>query len=172
MMVDERVSGEAEINNYLQLKGLFPHHRNFDLVIDTSIHEEETPEHFAERISNTFDGIRATLQKPKIYALLGVADNGHTAGIFPMAKESFESTYPGDAAYVPVHNKGLTIDSRASFTPTWIREHVDGIIAYVVDEPKREILTRLKNESNEMHECPGELLKQMNATVYTDLEIE
>jgi 6-phosphogluconolactonase/glucosamine-6-phosphate isomerase/deaminase len=105
--------------------------------------------------------------------VLGMGPDGHTAGIFPLPKESFRETYPDDLTYVPVHVEGLTINSRASFTPSWILGQVDELFAYVTGDSKHAMLESLVNETKELHERPAEILKRHRcAHLYTDQFLE
>jgi 6-phosphogluconolactonase/glucosamine-6-phosphate isomerase/deaminase len=89
-----------------------------------------------------------------------------------MDESSFRRVYQDDRIYVPVHPEGLRIDSRASFTPSWILSNADVIIGYVVGEDKRQILTELNQTDKKLNERPAEIFKlHKNATIYTDLDI-
>jgi len=173
MMGDERVSGEPEINNYLQLKTRYPGHGILDHLVETVPEETETPKNFAHRVEENFFSILTELSNPKILCVLGVGTDGHTAGIFPMTSEAFRRVYQEDLTYVPVTVEGLTIDSRASFTPSWILNSVDELIGYVVGQDKLEILTKLNTEDKKLYERPAELLKlHARTTVYTDIDLD
>ncbi len=173
MMVDERVSGEAEINNFLQLVERYPDFVKNQEVVDTTPMSSESIEDYARRIEKTFFKKISELNNPKIITLLGMGRDGHTAGIFPLTEDRFKETYPDDGTYVPVYLEGLTIDSRASFTPSWLLDHSDQLVAFIAGDSKREILDSLINESKELHERPAELMKlHKDAHVYTDQHIE
>jgi len=173
MMGDERVSREPAINNFLQLQSRYPEHPILKHLLETVPKENESAINFALRVGENFFSILTELNNPKIIYVLGVGTDGHTAGIFPMRIESFRKTYQDDLTYVPVSVEGLTIDSRASFTPSWILSNVDELIGYVVGADKQEILTKLNSEDKKLSERPAELLKlHARTTVYTDLDIE
>ena len=169
MMGDERWSREPEANNTLQLQNRYPEHFVTKQLIATIPEENETVENFAARIEKTFLQKLSELNKPKIFMLLGIGSDGHTAGIFSLPKESFRETYQDDATYVPVQVEGLTIDSRASFTPSWIQNNADEIFAYVVGKSKNTILKSLVQETKAINERPAELIKQhKRAQLFTD----
>jgi 6-phosphogluconolactonase/glucosamine-6-phosphate isomerase/deaminase len=169
MMGDERWSRDRAVNNSLQLQTRFPGHPASESLIETIPGAEESLVDFATRIQKTFLEKISALRNPKIFMILGMGTDGHTAGIFPMSKESFQSIYQDDLTYVPVHVAGLTIDSRASLTPGWILSQVDALYAYVVGESKHAMLESLKNETKELHERPAELLKRhQHVHLYTD----
>ena len=173
MMGDERGTGEEEINNSLQLLKTHPGHYVAKNLISTVPHEDENLELFASRISETFSTELSKLQNPKIIQVLGVGSDGHTAGIFPLPEDEFYKVYPRDLGIVPVRVEGLTIDSRASFTPDWILRNVDQVLGYAVGVSKSAILESLKNESKAINERPAEILKlHKDAVVYTDQVVE
>ena len=173
MLGDERVSREPTINNSLQLKARFPNHPLLKQLIETVPTEAESAKNFSLRISENFFSLLTELHNPKIIYVLGVGTDGHTAGIFPLEIELFRKVYQEDRSYVPVHLAGLTIDSRASFTPSWILNNVDELIGYVVGIDKQEILTKLNSEDKKLNERPAELLKlHKRTTVYTDLDVD
>lgn len=172
MMGDERVSGESEINNYLQLVARYPEHPVTSRTINTAALENETEKNFAIRIENIFMETLTSLKNPKIIFILGVGTDGHTAGIFPLDEVSFRRVYQADLTYVPVKLDGLTIDSRASFTPNWILNNVDEVIGYIVGANKKEILAELSSETKNLNERPAELLNlHKRVHIFTDQDI-
>lgn len=169
MMGDERWSRESEVNNSLQLQAQLSNHFVSKSLIETIPHKNESLVDFATRIEKIFQEKISTLQQIKIFMILGIGTDGHTAGIFPLPEQSFKQIYKTDAIYVPVHIKGLTIDSRASFTPNWICNHVDTIFAYAVGDTKRTILNALLTETKTLHERPAEIIKMhKDAHIFTD----
>lgn len=175
MMGDERVSGKGDINNYLQLVARYPEHPVIKETINTTALENETEKDFAIRIENIFLQTLIELKNPKIIFILGVGADGHTAGIFPLDEVSFRRAYQDDLTYVPVKLDGLKIDSRASFTPSWILNNADELIGYVVGASKKEILSKLNSETKKINERPAELLnlhKRVHIFTDQDLEVE
>jgi len=172
MMGDERVSRESNINNYLQLIGRYGSHQVAKHIIPTVPLVNESPELFVARIENIFLQTLSKLKNPKIMAVLGVGMDGHTAGIFPMNKETFGKVYRDDRSYVSIPAEGLRIDPRASFTPSWLLANVDEIIGYVTGESKQSILHNLLNESKEIHERPAEVIKRHKRSfIFTDQDL-
>jgi len=172
MMGDERVSRESGINNFLQLQSRYAEHPILQHLLPTVPEEDESTKDFALRVENIFFEKLASLTNVKIIQVLGVGSDGHTAGIFPMDKPAFLKIYQDDLTYVPVTLEGLTIDSRASFTPHWILKNVDELIGYAIGADKQEILMRLNSEDKKLHERPVELLKlHKRTTLYTDQDI-
>jgi 6-phosphogluconolactonase/glucosamine-6-phosphate isomerase/deaminase len=172
MMGDERVSGESEINNYLQLVNRYPEHPVTIRTLDTSALKNESEKDFAVRVENIFLETLTKLNNPKILFILGVGTDGHTAGIFPLEESAFRRVYQDDLTYVPVKLEGLKIDSRASFTPNWILNNVDEVIGYVVGNDKKEILSKLSSETKNLNERPAELLNlHKRVHIFTDQDI-
>jgi 6-phosphogluconolactonase/glucosamine-6-phosphate isomerase/deaminase len=173
MMGDERGSRESAINNSLQFFSRYRDHAVASMFMPTVPEEHESLEQFAVRIEKIFLKIFSELKNVKIISLLGMGPDGHTAGIFPLPKELFAKVYRDDLMYAPVHVERLTIDSRASFTPVWLLEHVDAIIGYVTGTGKKMMLESLINESRSLHERPAELFKlHKDVQVYTDITLQ
>lgn len=169
IMGDERVSGESSVNNYLQLRSRFPEFVHDHLVVDTSGHDNETVENFATRISKQLEKIFQSAEDIGSIAILGMGSDGHTAGIFPMEETQFSNTYKQDVTYVPVINKTLTIDSRASLKPEFFLE-CENVVAYITGDSKAEKLKELIAEDKFLYEMPAQIIKQhTNSTVYTDI---
>ena len=174
MMGDERGSRDPEINNSLQLIHRHPDSTVAKNLILTVPNEGEKLKNFTSRISETFSTEISKLKNIKIIQVLGVGLDGHTAGIFPLPKDQFAQIYnQPELDIVPVYLEGLKIDSRASFTPSWILTKADELIVYAVGIAKKPILESLVSESMEIHERPAELLKQHPRTkLYTDQALE
>jgi 6-phosphogluconolactonase/glucosamine-6-phosphate isomerase/deaminase len=172
MMGDERGSREPDVNNFLQLKNLYPGHPVLTMTLETVPLVNESIKDFSIRIEEKFFSTLTQLHNPKILYVLGIGTDGHVAGIFPGEIDWFRKTYQEDLTYVSVHQEGLTIDSRASFTPTWILQNADELIGYAVSQSKKEILTKLNTEDKKLNERPAELLKlHARSTVYTDQDV-
>ncbi|MCA9360018.1 6-phosphogluconolactonase [Candidatus Nomurabacteria bacterium] len=173
IMGDEWVSGEAKINNYLQLQSRYPKHQVLSNTISTIPELGESAKTFSERIEKTFLEILIELNKPKIIFILEIGTDGHVAGILPMDEASFRKTYQDDRTYVSVHVDSLKIDSRASFTPSWILNNADEVIGYAVGSDKLEILKKLDSETKKLNERPAELFNLYKRVhIYTDQDIE
>lgn len=171
MMGDERVSREPSINNYDQLKARLGATFESFTVINTSFYDEDGQVYVARLNSQ----VKTFLEKKyPIINILGIGEDGHTAGIFPLSKESFEKQYRDKGIYVPVHIEGLTIDSRASLTPSFITNHAQAIFVYAAGEKKRAVIERLKGarEDTSIHELPASIvLRHPHATLYTDISL-
>jgi 6-phosphogluconolactonase/glucosamine-6-phosphate isomerase/deaminase len=170
MMVDERFSSDPSVNNSLQLKNRYPHHNLTQKLIMSVPEPDQSNLDFANSLGKILTQTITKLDNPLIIALLGIGTDGHTAGIFPLPEESFGDIYKDDSVYVPVHIKGLKIDSRASCTPSWILTQVDHVVGYIVGDTKTAVLQSLINESKPIHERPAELIKRhQDAVIYTDI---
>ena len=169
---DERVSGESNLNNYLQLKErLLDHAQEFTLV-DSVGATEESPKSFSARMNSELEKIFSAHKNLHVISIQGMGEDGHTAGIFPLPEDRFQDVYEHDSTYVPVHLEGLTIDSRASITPAFIESRVDVLFGYVAGEAKKMTLESLKNDSKAIHEMPAQIFKtHKNCDVYTDLNV-
>jgi len=173
MMGDERGSRGVELNNFLQLQAKYPVHWITKNCLRTVPEENENLEKFSTRISDQLDQALAELSNSQIIHLMGMGSDGHTAGIFPLPEDQFAEVYNQDVSIVPVHLESLTIDSRASVTPTWINTYVGHVIGYAAGESKKTTLESLTNETKPIHERPAELWKLKSGTrVYTDQVIK
>lgn len=170
IMGDERV-GEASDNNYYQLQTQFPEFTNNNTVIDTRNLPGENPRNFASRISDQIKKIFLDQKTVTTVVVLGMGSDGHTAGIFPLPADQFSEVYKEDTTYVPVCLKSLTIDSRASITPSWLLK-CDELIGYVSGIEKTAILNKLLHEKHEINDMPAQILKlHRNSYIYTDLKV-
>jgi len=171
-MGDERVREGAHENNYSQLVQTCPDFVNTHQVIDTSIEDDEDPEKFSLRINRILEKIFTDKKDLKVISILGMGPDGHTAGIFPMPQDRFRDTYEADLTYVPVVVEGLTIDARASITPTFILHRVDHVIGYITGEAKQAKLNELINQDLELYDMPAQIIKQhKDAVIFTDIKI-
>jgi 6-phosphogluconolactonase len=172
MMGDERVSREPSINNHEQLKARLGSTYQSFRIIDSSFYDE-TSEAYVDRLNQEVKNFLH--DKFTIVCILGIGEDGHTAGIFPLDKELFQAEYPDEGMYVPVHIEGLTIDSRASLTPTFIESNAQAIFAYATGEKKRPVIERLKEATEEtpINELPAAILHRIkDAALYTDISVD
>lgn len=168
-MGDERVSGERSINNFLQLTERLTEAQSDLQIIDTC-GATETPEILATRIDQKISEIISGSKNIKIICILGIGEDGHTAGIFPMDTETFLHTYTEDATYVPVTGRGLTIDSRASLTPSFILNQADQVLGFAQSKTKcAHIVIELIKRNYELNEMPAQLIKRhKDSYLFTD----
>ena len=168
-MGDERVSGESDVNNYLQLIDTLGSESDLQ-IIDTSSKPQELPKQFATRIKHKISEKLFSLDQPQIICILGIGTDGHTAGIFPMTLESFQKTYQADPMYVEVHTKASEANLRASLTPDWILGKANLILGYATGEIKcKTVIRELCNRNYELHEMPAQIIKQhKNSILFTD----
>ena len=173
MMGDERVSGEATINNYLQLAHRYQGFRILEHTLNTTVLERERPIQFSMRLEKEIKKIISEAKNLKIISLLGIGADGHTAGIFPMERAAFFETYDHDQIYLPVRLEALELNFRASLSPQWILSNVSELFIYAAGEEKLDILYMLTSDDKSLHERPAELIKQhANAHIYTDQKVQ
>lgn len=173
IMGDEQVSRGSKTGNYLQLLQRYADHPVVSLTIDTNLNNDESVKDFSTRIENTFLEKLTELNNPKIISILNIYYDGHVAGIFSMDEASFRKTYQDDQTYVSIQTEGLKIDSRASFTPSWILNNADELIGYAVGLDKKDILVSMSLETKKLNERPAELFSlHKHSSIYTDQDIE
>lgn len=174
-MGDERVSGEAEINNFLQLQSTAPEFSKNHTIVNSSLQVNETRKLLTKRINFKLEKIFSETKKLQIIVILGMGEDGHTAGIFPTSDvrsvEWFKDTYEADSTYVPVHHDSLTIDSRASITPAVIK-NADHAVVFITGEAKKAQLAKLAHKNIPVQEMPIQIIKtNTDAVVFTDIQL-
>lgn len=161
LLADERWSRGAG-NNYTQYAARFSEHPLFANIIDSSVREGETPEEFATRLTEAYHEARH--HGEPIVALLGVGEDGHTAGIFPLPEATFATTYPDIDGYVAAHVETLPEPDRVSLTPYALMQ-TERIVAYVVGEKKQQIVSKLRSQPTQPHTTPATLITEHPAAL-------
>lgn len=161
LLVDERWSRGAG-NNYTQYAARFSEHPLFPNIIDSNVRAAESIEEFAERLTEAYHQARE--HSEPIVALLGVGEDGHTAGIFPMPEATFTETYPNVDGYVATHIETLPEPDRVSLTPYALMQ-TDRIVAYAVGEKKQHILSTLRSQPVPQHTTPATLITEHPAAL-------
>lgn len=174
-MLDERFSEDNEINNFLQLQKLDFYNlaQSKDVnFIGTLPRPKETKEDFLKRIQTNIKKWLSVSPQGKIFATIGMGEDGHTAGIFPMQNENeFNSLFNSEELQV-IHDFGIpnTCKTRITSTLTFFKK-IDFAIAFIVGEKKRQPFKKLIENKIEVHKLPiiG-LYNIKQAQIFTDIE--
>ena len=163
--LDERYSDVLDENNFLQIKKTDFYE---DAVLRGARFIESVPlrdeslEQFAMRQGSA---IRKWVEEHPtgyVIATVGFGEDGHLAGIFPMAKERFDATY-GEEVVVPVTLDGNMNEhsERISVTPWFLTTHIHDAVTFALGEKKYALLKEIAEKGN-VHERPMRLLARMS----------
>ena len=173
MMMDERYSSNPEENNFLQmtLTAFYTITKMQGVTFIPSVPTvEETHEDFTCRIESQLKNYITETPEVTVFALFGIGPDGHTAGIFPMEKESFVDTYGQGQLYTKVVYDKNSSPLRTSITPKFITTYITKSLVYATGEGKRPILQTI-SDPYELHELPSHIHKQIDSELFTDLTI-
>ncbi|OHA34978.1 MAG: hypothetical protein A2928_03315 [Candidatus Taylorbacteria bacterium RIFCSPLOWO2_01_FULL_45_15b] len=168
-VIDERATADPEFNNFINLEK----HDFFDLAeargvvfLESVPKQDETAEALAARVERSWRHWKATHPCGNVVAVLGVGDDGHTAGIFPARKSTFKRRFETpnwvhgyDEPKIP------RFPRRVSATATFLVEVVDAAIFFAVGEAKREILREVMKTSRGRSRVPARVLHSMKKVI-------
>lgn len=139
-------------------------------LIDTSTGKNQTMEDLANAYENELRSWRARHPRGAIMATLGVALNGHTAGIMPFPEDppKFHELFERERWIVAYDAKRKDVfNLRVTTTFTFLR-YVDIVGVYVVGKKKGKIFRALIEENNPAV-LPASIIKTLpRGAVYTD----
>lgn len=169
-VVDERYTHEESASNFSGLlKKLGGKNYGDYKSIDTRVQKDESFDAFSSRINTAHMAWRKKYPIGKCIAVMGVGEDGHTAGIFPMEKDRFDTMYRSSSPIVPVVLGAgispfpLRITSSISYITSF-----DTIIVYSTGDSKCEAIRRLVAIVGEVSETPARIFREMkDVTVFT-----
>ncbi len=165
-VIDERLSADPAINNFLQLRG-----RLFGATalnwVDSVLQAGDSLVDMADRIDSSWRAWRKDNPNGKITATIGVGVDGHVAGIMPnIDLKIFDNKWVAGYDAGPANKFPLRITATFEF----LRSHVDFAIVYISGEEKRRALERVLADSGSLAETPARILGEMkNAKIFTDI---
>jgi 6-phosphogluconolactonase/glucosamine-6-phosphate isomerase/deaminase len=175
-MVDERFSADEKINNFLQLKQTEFFKKLImagGLFFDSTPVKGESIASLTQRFNSFLHTWKRLHPDGTVIALLGMGEDGHTAGImpFPENKKLFGHLFQEEEWVVGYDAKDKNQYSlRITTTLTFLKEEVDIAIAYVKGENKKEALNRVLAEEGELAEAPARIWREMKGVeIYTDI---
>lgn len=170
---DERYDPTNKNSNYAQLRKTAFYRRAVARgcrLIDTSTVPGESQEALAEKYEKELRNWRARHPKGVIVATMGIAADGHTAGIMPFPEDPkrFKELFEGER-WIVAYDAGRKNEFplRVTTTYTFLRQ-VDLIGVFVVGSAKGSMFSRLL-AGNDLAEMPGRIIKELpRGAVYTD----
>lgn len=172
-MADERYTHEIDGQNFtgLMQTSFYEHARESHVqFLDTTPKQHEPLHVFTLRIKDMLEAY--ITEHPNCYAIgvLGIGEDGHTAGIFPASENEFTTLYRGGEYYVSLTQTKAPYPFRSTITPTFIEEVLDEVILYAVGKNKCEnILDYMYNRTFEPHEIPALIpASHPQSTLFTD----
>jgi 6-phosphogluconolactonase/glucosamine-6-phosphate isomerase/deaminase len=147
--------------------------------IDPSPTAGELPDKAADRFDKALQAWHAAHPKGIAIALMGIGTDGHIADIFPhtevVAMAAFMSLFESDpfvCGYRSDKEKDAALPNRITVTNTYLRNHVDHAIVYVVGEQKHESLATIYNMMRKPVQTPACIIREMKQVeIYTDIHL-
>ncbi len=171
-LIDERFSKDpADLNKILlETSDFFTEGVKYGAnTFDLSMEDKESSTAAAERFE---DQLRAWINRypqGKIFAVLGIGEDGHTAGIMPGLHDVDFSGSKLAVAYT-IDKKVSMHTDRITVTLTFLRTYVDEAIAYAVGPKKQKAINTLLADDADITKTPATVFKQMKSVkLFTDL---
>ena len=175
-VADERFSADPQLNNFAQLQTTAFYElaqekgANF---IGTLPRPGETLAQLSQRFETALKNWRQANPQGKIFAVLGMGPDGHTAGIFafPQDPQYFQELFSGGNWVVGYDNQGQKPPKdRVTVTLTFFKQ-IDQAAVLVSGKEKQTALNALRAEQGQPHQTPALALKEIRAwEIFTELE--
>ena len=170
---DERYDPLNKISNYAQLRKTSFYNRAVSRgcrLIDTTAQKGQTPGDLADFYEKELRCWRLLHPRGAIMATMGIAVNGHTAGIMPFPEDParFRDLFERER-WIVAYDAGEkdSFSLRVTTTFTFLR-YVDIVGIYLVGAPKGHMFRKLMDGDN-CAELPGRIVKTLpRGAVYTD----
>lgn len=173
---DERFDPSNKTSNYAQLRKTAFYKRAVQRgcrLIDTSTKAGQTKEELADFYENELRSWRARHPRGAIMATMGIAVDGHTAGImpFPEDPERFHELFERERWIVSYDTGNKNpYPLRATVTFTFLR-YIDLIGIYMVGAEKGPMFKTLM-EGDDRAQVPGRIVKTLpRGAIYTDVAL-
>lgn len=170
---DERYDPSNRTSNYAQLCKTAFYRRAVEgrcRLIDTRTQKGQTQEELADYYEHELRSWRAQHPRGAIMATMGIALDGHTAGIMPFPENParFRELFEGDRWIVAYDTETKNpFRLRVTITFTFLR-YVDLMGIYLVGAEKGAMWRKLL-EGDDYTELPGRIIKTLpRGAVYTD----
>jgi len=173
-VVDERFSMNPKVNNFCQLE----QRKFFDACLEKGCAIVGTRIHKGETITQATINFEAQLRKWRQYhkrgfiiSLLGMGEDGHTAGVlpFPESPRLFNDLFL-DPEWIASYEGPDYL--RFTTTLTFLKEQIDLAIVYVQGSKKKEALEKLRNSGLSIQQVPAKVFQEMKEVVVcTDIKM-
>lgn len=175
-VTDERFSADPQLNNFarLQTTGFYElAQQKGASFIGTLPRPGETITQLSQRFETALKNWRQTNTEGKIFAILGMGPDGHTAGIFafPQYPERFRKLFCDKNWIVDYDNQGQKPPKdRITITLTFFKQ-IDEAVVFISGPEKRTALNLLIAGHGQVYENPALAFKQIRALkIFTELE--
>ncbi len=173
---DERHDPTNKTSNYAQLRKTDFYKRAVSRgcrLIDTTAGRGQSKEELADFYEQELRSWKARHPRGAIMATMGIAEDGHTAGIlpFPEDRERFHELFERERWIIAYDAEGKSaFRHRVTATLTFLR-YVDLVGIFLVGKEKGPMLKRLI-EGDDHVELPGRIIKTLpRGAVYVDKAI-
>jgi 6-phosphogluconolactonase/glucosamine-6-phosphate isomerase/deaminase len=169
---DERYDPTNKSSNYAQLRKTEFYRKAVERgcrLIDTSTHPKQTQEELASFYEEELRSWRRSHPDGVILATMGVAANGHTAGIMPFPEDPvrFHELFEGER-WIVAYDAGdkNEFPLRVTTTFTFLRM-VDTVGIFLVGAAKGETFRAILS-GDDLPSCPGRIIKELHGGLYVD----
>lgn len=170
---DERWDPTNKASNYAALRKTWFYRRAVERgcrLIDTATGEKQTMDALGDTYEHELRNWRQRHPGGIMLATMGIAVDGHTAGIMPFPEDPsrFQELFEGERWIVAYDAKGKNPFSyRVTTTFTFLRQ-VDMIGVYLVGAAKGPVFRKII-EAGTLAECPGRVIKELpRGAIYVD----
>jgi len=150
-MIDERYDVRDDVNNFSQLE-----FDKADKLLDSKVRPGESFEDFIKRFRKN---IEDNLDK-YVIVILGIGEDGHTAGIMPGIQIDEKENVIG----IDVRDKNKH-PLRVTVTPGFLINEVDKAFVFVSGEKKKEALNKVLADNGDLLETPGRIIHEMKDVI-------
>ena len=177
-VLDERLSNDPEINNFLQLQNtdFFKSATASGATFISTVPESfDTTETFAEKMTELITAWTLEFPKGKIFATLGMGVDGHTAGILPHPEDPtlFGMLFDDPSFWIKGYNakNKHKCPNRVTVTNIFLTKKIDSGIAFVVGPDKQTSFSKLNQSKENLAEIPARIWYRMkDVHVFTDIK--
>jgi 6-phosphogluconolactonase/glucosamine-6-phosphate isomerase/deaminase len=173
---DERYDPSNKTSNYAQMRKTDFYKRAVQhgcRLIDTSTQRGQTQIELADYYENELRSWRARHPRGAIMATMGIADDGHTAGIMPFPEDPtrFHDLFERERWIIAYDATGKNpFPLRVTTTFTFLR-HIDLIGVFMTGDKKGVVFKNLI-EGDDCAEMPARIVKTLpRGAIYTDASL-
>ena len=176
-VLDERFSHDPEENNYLQVldSNFGQQVKDSDSsLVSTQLRGGDSLEKLADRFNGLLESWREAHPDGTVVAIVGIGTDGHVAGVMPDdSDQAFKDRFENDRMVVgyEVPEEVNQYTRRVTTTMTFFREYLDTAVVFAAGERKKSVIEQLISEELPYNEMPSQILREVDAILFTDQEI-